>query len=159
MRIFLVRHAHAGSRDDWDQVDHLRPLSPRGWDRANELVDALGSVDLQRLISSPYLRCTQTFGPLAAVLDLPVEDHDALAEGASLATGMALIEELIAADTTVALCSHGDVIPEMLSGLARRGAALDPSGACPKGSIWVLDVAEGAVTAAAYAGNAGLLTA
>lgn len=151
MRLFLVRHAHAGARDDWDEPDHLRPLTDDGWRRAEELATELAKEGIGRLLSSHYLRCTQSFGPLAAKLGLPVEEHPALAEGATLAQGIELIESLIASDISAALCSHGDIIPELLDGLGRRGAELDPNGRCPKGSVWILDVADGAVTRATYA--------
>lgn len=150
MRIFLVRHAHAGSRRDWDDADHLRPLTDKGWRRADEIASELADAGIERLLSSHYLRCTQSFGPLGAKLGLPVEDHPALAEGATLASGIELIESLIATDTTAALCSHGDIIPELLAGLARRGAFVDPNGGCPKGSVWTLEVEGEAVTRAVY---------
>lgn len=152
MRIYLVRHAHAGSRRAWDEPDHLRPLTDKGWRRANEIASELADAGIQRLLSSRYLRCTQSFGPLAAKLGLPVQDHPALAEGATLAAGIELIESLVAADTTAALCSHGDIIPELLAGLARRGATLDPHGACPKGSVWVLETDGQVITRATYQG-------
>ena len=158
MRIFLVRHAHAGSRHAWDGApDHERPLSASGWERAAQLVDVLGDQGIGRLLSSHYVRCTQTLGPLAAHLGLEVEEHPALAEGASLAAGIELVEALAAGHDTAALCSHGDVIPELLAGLARRGVVLDPNGRCPKGSVWILMVADGEVTHAHYAGTDGLL--
>lgn len=153
MRIFVVRHAQAGSRQDWTGCDRDRPLSSKGWDRANALASVLGDQGIGRLLSSPYLRCTQTFGPLASTLGLAIEDHDALAEGAPLAAGMELIEQLVADDVPAALCSHGDVIPELLGGLARRGTLVDSNGQCPKGSVWVLTAADGEITQAVYAGT------
>jgi phosphohistidine phosphatase SixA len=157
MRIFLVRHAHAGSRERWGEApDHERPLSAKGWDRANELADILDDQGIGRLVSSHYLRCTQTFGPLAARLGVEVEEHPALAEGASLAAGIDLIEALVADGNTAALSSHGDVVPQLLEGLARRGTTLDPNGRCPKGSVWILTVRDGEVDRAIYAGTGAL---
>lgn len=155
MRLYLVRHAHAGSRSEWSEPDHLRPLSPKGWERANGLVDVLGDQGIQRLVSSHYLRCTQTFAPLAELLDIGIENHEALAEGASLADGIGLIDDLVSTGTTAALCSHGDVIPELLAGLARRGAVLHGD-KCPKGSIWVLESSGGSIGHATYAGSGPL---
>lgn len=155
MQLYLVRHAHAGSRSEWTEPDHQRPLSPKGWERANGLVEALGGCSIDRLLSSPYLRCTQTLGPLAAARNLEVEPHDALAEGAPLESGITLVEELVSAGTTAALCSHGDIIPELLAGLARRGTVLD-GGSCPKGSIWVLHASGGSIERATYAGTGAL---
>lgn len=156
MRIYLVRHAHAGARRAWEGDDHLRPLSPKGWARANQLPDLLGQVGIETLLSSRYVRCTQTLGPLASRLGRGVQEHDALAEGARLSQGIGLVESLVDDGRTAALCSHGDVIPELLAGLARRGTHLDPGGACPKGSIWILSVADGEVTHGTYAGTGTL---
>jgi hypothetical protein len=30
MSVLLIRHGHAGTRQEWDGEDHLRPLSARG---------------------------------------------------------------------------------------------------------------------------------
>jgi phosphohistidine phosphatase SixA len=153
--IYLVRHAHAGSRRKWEGPDAERPLSRRGRDRAEEIGVTLGGVGVARILSSPYLRCVQTVEPLAATLDLPLEHTTALAEGAALAESVGLVEDLAATGTVAALCSHGDVIPDILAGLARRGADVE-RGTCPKGSIWVLHTHEGVVTAARDAGTGPL---
>jgi hypothetical protein len=48
------------------------------------------------------------------------------------------------------LCSHGDVIPELLDGLVRRGTHLVGAPEWRKGSVWTLDPPdpEGAVATA-----------
>lgn len=153
MPLYLVRHAHAGSRHKWDGPDELRPLSRKGRGRAEEIGELLAGCGVERVLSSPLVRCVQSVEPLAARIGTEVERSDPLREGASLAESIGLVEELAAAGTTAVLCSHGDVIPEVLTALARRGARLDRDGALPKGSIWVLDVAGGVVTDARYAGS------
>ena len=157
MRIFVVRHAHAGSRSEWDEADHHRPLSPQGLERSARIGEQLANQGISRLVSSPYVRCIQTLEPLATRSGLTVETSDTLAEGASPVSTVALVEDLIAEGVTAALCSHGDVIPELLAALARRGADLDPEGRCQKGSIWILTVADGVVTSGIYAGKGDLL--
>lgn len=152
MPIYLVRHAHAGIRDAWVGPDDQRPLSDKGRRRAAEIDEQLADVGITRILSSPSVRCVETMQPLAERLGLEIEHHHALAEGAALAAGVALMEELVADGAVAALCSHGDVIPELLAALARRGADLDPDGACRKGSIWILHARDGAVTEATYAG-------
>ncbi|QGG94537.1 SixA phosphatase family protein [Actinomarinicola tropica] len=152
MPLYLVRHAHAGRRDAWVGPDGHRPLSDKGRRRADELGQELADLGIARILSSPLIRCVETMEPLAARLGLSVEHDDALREGAALAAGITLVEGLAREGTVAALCSHGDVIPELLAGLARRGARLDPDGACPKGSVWVLHVRDGEVVEADYAG-------
>jgi hypothetical protein len=70
---------------------------------------------------------------------------DALVEGSDVGPLLARLPEL-AVPTVWA--SHGDVIPELLAALARRGVDLGDDPRCRKGSTWVLDVEAGAVTAA-----------
>ncbi|MBK5222733.1 MAG: histidine phosphatase family protein [Acidimicrobiia bacterium] len=156
MPIYLVRHAHAGSRDAWVAPDADRHLSDQGWGRAHEIADTLASVGITEVRSSPLVRCVETMEPLAAALGIEVGDDEALREGATLAAGVVLVERLAADGTIAALCSHGDIIPDLLAALARRGARLDPGGACPKGSIWILRTHDGSVTEAVYAGKGGL---
>ena len=138
MAAFLVRHAKAGSRGDWDGPDHLRPLSKKGHRQAEALVSLLADAQVKRIVSSPFVRCVETVAPLAALLGLEVETSDALAEGAPVAPGIDLLEA-VAGDNGV-LCSHGDVIPALLDALrARDGLAIPADFACAKGSTWVIE--------------------
>ncbi len=146
--MLLIRHAHAHSRKDWVGDDHLRPLSPRGERQAEGLTELVDSYAPQRVISSPFARCLATVGPLAALLSLRVEPAEELAEGNGLAA-VALVRAL--ADDKVALCTHGDVIPEVLVALAdedRLDLGHRPRQA--KGSVWVLDANGGHFTRATY---------
>lgn len=112
MKVVLVRHARAGKRDEWTGDDRLRPLDDRGRRQAAGLVGALTVLGVDRLVSSPYVRCIQTLEAAAAALDLPIENRDELAEGASAETVHLLLEDL--AGTTPALCTHGDVVEALL---------------------------------------------
>src|SRR5581483_4543173 len=109
------RHGHAGQRRDWPGDDRLRPLSARGRRQATGFVRTLDGWSPQRILSSPYVRCVQSVEPLAADLSLRVEPTEELAEGHS-STALALVRAL--ADEKVALCTHGDVIAEVLVALA-----------------------------------------
>ena len=151
--IYVIRHAHAGSRSDWIGPDGDRPLSDKGRKRSEAIADELGDVGVSEIWTSPLVRCVETVEPLAERCDVAIRCTDALAEGAALAATVELVEKLAADETTAALCSHGDVIPDLLAALARRGADLDADGACPKGSIWALVVEHGAVTRADYLGR------
>ena len=37
MSLFLVRHAKAGNRSEWQGDDHIRPLTPKGWRQAEAI--------------------------------------------------------------------------------------------------------------------------
>ncbi len=144
MTVFLIRHAHAGDRSRWDRDDRLRPLSPKGERQAAHIEARLATEPVVRVLSSPYVRCLQTVQPLARHLGLDLEAHDALAEGADVDDALALLAGLVPAleGGAAALCSHGDVIPELLEVLSAAGIPMVGRG-CEKGSIWRLEIEAG----------------
>lgn len=148
MPILLVRHGHAGSRKDWDGDDRSRPLTGRGRRQADGLVGLLEGHAPQRVLSSPYTRCVETVTPLAQHLGLAVEVVEELAEGHG-EEALRLVRRL--ADDKVALCTHGDVIPDVLVTLAdedRVDLGRRPRQA--KGSVWVLEAAGERFVRATY---------
>jgi 8-oxo-dGTP diphosphatase len=147
--VYLVRHAKAGSRRDWEGPDAERPLSRKGRRQAEGLVHLLADRPVRRVLSSPYVRCVQTVEPLADKLGLPVEETAALAEGAAPADTVELFRDLAA--TTAVLCTHGDLIPPVLETLAAtEGLPLPPDYPFAKGSTWELDALNGRWLAARY---------
>ena len=149
--LYLVRHAKAGSRSEWRGDDRLRPLSRSGTAQAAGIAALLTPLCANgRLVSSPYLRCVQTLEPLGAALDTVVEPDNRLAEDRSFEGVLDLLLEL---PDGSALCSHGDVIPETIAALERRGCQIVGAPDWRKGSIWVLtpsDDGEEIVTATAW---------
>lgn len=133
---YVIRHAHAGDRGEWAGTDDVRPLSDRGWKQAKAISKRLRHTGITRLISSPATRCVQTLEPLAEKLGLEIETHWALAEGAKPQATAALLSGL--SGRRAAVSSHGDVIPEGLDHLARRGMTIHDRFDCKKASIWVL---------------------
>ena len=146
-QMYLVRHAKAGSRSDWSGPDDLRPLTKTGRRQADALRDLLADRGVARVISSPYVRCRQTVEPLGQRLRLPVDLADELAEGTPLPEARRLIEKFTSEPTV--LCTHGDVIGELLESLARRGL-IGRDTRLEKGSTWVLDFQGDEVTGATY---------
>jgi 8-oxo-dGTP diphosphatase len=125
--ILLVRHGRAGKRGSAGADDSLRPLDEKGRRQAAALAATLTERPLERIISSPFVRCVETIEPLARAAGLTIELRDELAEGASAVAARRLIEEVAGQET--ALCSHGDVIGELIGHDRRAG----------KGSVWLLD--------------------
>jgi 8-oxo-dGTP diphosphatase len=146
--LYLVRHAKAGDRREWAGDDRLRPLSRRGQRQAEGLVELLADRPVDRVLSSPYVRCMETVVPLAGMRNLAVEPCDALAEEAPLDAVLALVRKH--ADEDAVLCSHGDVIPMLLDHLARRGVDLGPHPIWPKGCTWELETEGDEIVAARY---------
>ena len=58
--LHLIRHAHAGSRSEWEGDDEVRPLSKRGWRQAEAIGVALADSGIDLLWTSRYVRCRQT---------------------------------------------------------------------------------------------------
>lgn len=139
MSLHVVRHAKAGSRSSWDGPDEQRPLSRGGKRQADGLVATLADLPLNRILTSRYLRCTQTVVPLGEGRGIKVEEHDALAEEADLADTWGLLEEL--ASTEAVLCTHGNLIGPLLDRLHRRGVELvSDRWVCQKSSVWTIEV-------------------
>jgi 8-oxo-dGTP diphosphatase len=138
--LYLVRHAKAGSRHDFKGNDRLRPLSSSGRRQAEALADRLGppllAAGAKTLISSPFLRCIQTLRPLAKILGAKVETDESLSEGRSFVGVLDLLAPLPEGSV---ICSHGDVIPETIAALERRGCEFTSPPDWRKGSVWVLE--------------------
>lgn len=148
MALHIVRHAEAGVRPAWEGPDDLRPLTDEGWGQAHRLADHLAGFPIKRVLSSRFLRCTQSVEPLAGRLGLEVEADPALGEEAHIEASWALLGDL--AGTEAVLCSHGNVIGALLDRLHRRGIDLvADEWSCKKGSIWSIDVGPDGTFAAA----------
>ena len=147
MTVYVVRHAKAGSRSAWDQPDDLRPLTKAGRKQAKAIATTFDEGDVTRILSSPFVRCRQTVEPLAERLRLPVDLARGLEEGAPLVETLALFDKL--GDESAVLCTHGDVVGELLDHCLRHGVHLDVY-RLEKGSTWVFDTEAGAIVAARY---------
>ena len=120
MSILLVRHATAGKRKHWRGDDRLRPLDERGREQAARLPAALGDHKVKAIYSSPCVRCLQTVEPLAAELGLELQERDELAEGARYTAVLELASEVDPG--TVVLCTHGDVVNDVLGEETEKGS-------------------------------------
>jgi 8-oxo-dGTP diphosphatase len=133
--IFLVRHAKAGERRVWEGNDEARPLSKHGWRQSEAIADRLSKKGATALISSPYVRCVQTLEPLAKLLGAEIETDRRLYEGEPFEPVLELLGEV---ENGSVLCSHGDIVPEVVQALARRGMEVQTPPDWRKGTIWVL---------------------
>jgi broad specificity phosphatase PhoE/8-oxo-dGTP pyrophosphatase MutT (NUDIX family) len=145
---YLVRHAKAGDRRTWSGDDLSRPLSKAGRRQAKALVRVLSSRVIERILSSPAVRCVDTVKSLADQRGLPIEPRDELLEGAPLSGLLELLDEL--RSTPSVLCAHGDLIPAIIEHLEARGALVGPDRGWKKGSVWVLEREAGLVVRATY---------
>ncbi|MFE4726242.1 NUDIX domain-containing protein [Microbacterium sp. NPDC056736] len=143
--IIALRHAKALAREEWKGKDAARPLSPRGRKQASAIVGPLQAFGVRRIISSPATRCADTVKPLAAALGRRIEltkliSQDAWEDGKSDAR--TIIGERVRARKPAVLCSHGPVLPDILSELALatgtlRGSYLGSASALETGAFSV----------------------
>jgi 8-oxo-dGTP diphosphatase len=147
--VYLVRHAHAGKKVEWDGPDLARPLSETGRQQAAGLADRLRHYPVRRILSSPADRCLQTVRPLAGVLGLAVEETDVLGVDAAGHGVLGLLAD--PALRHAVLCTHGELIAQVFDRLIDEGLDLPGRPRWPKGSTWVLDRDGGdRVAAASY---------
>ena len=145
---YLVRHADAGDKQAWTGPDDDRPLSGVGRREAEGLIAQLAPYPIAEIVSSPAARCWQTVEPLAEQRRLPVRIDAALGVDADLDQAVALLLDPRSDDAV--LCTHGELIRPLLSRLRDLGAPLGGELTWPKGSIWMLEATNGAVTRATY---------
>ena len=144
---YFVRHAKAGSRSHWTGDDRRRPLSKKGLRQAEELVSVLEEFPIGAIISSPYLRCVQTVEPLARARGLKVKEDPVLAEGQGLRAYSFFNDPNL--DHAV-LCTHGDIVWELVEDLTSRRVLPAFEEAFEKGSTWVVEVRKGSPVHARY---------
>lgn len=135
--MLLLRHASAGKRLWSPSRDRARRLDRAGWADARKLVDVLGSHTIERLVSSPHVRCMDTLAPLARARHLVVEARDELAPDAALADVRALVAEL---PDDALVCTHREIVARLFGGELT----------CEKGGTWLLERRAGQQVPVAY---------
>lgn len=138
---YVVRHAKAGSRGHWTGDDSVRPLNKKGREQAEKLVSVLEPFPIAATFSSPYLRCMETVGPLAKAHSMAVQASPSLAEGHGLAGAMQLIGD--AKLNHAVLCTHGDIVWEMVEWLVQANVIRAGEGGYEKASTWVVELENG----------------
>jgi 8-oxo-dGTP diphosphatase len=119
--LVALRHGKAKSRAAWTGTDASRPLTARGRRQANAIVGPLLAFGVRKIVSSPAERCMKTVAPLAASLARRIEQTPLISQDAwedGTADVRAVVGERVRARRAAVLCSHGPVLPEILSELA-----------------------------------------
>jgi 8-oxo-(d)GTP phosphatase len=155
--VALVRHAKAGSREQWGDADAVRPLSGSGREQAQQLARLLRLFGPDRVATGTPLRCRETVMPLAQDLGLDLVEEPLFGEAefwADEVAGLARMREIAAREGVTVLCSQGGVIPRVVGALT-TGAHLpgvDPDDLhARKASTWLLTFdASGRIRSADY---------
>ncbi|HKV32526.1 MAG TPA: phosphoglycerate mutase family protein [Candidatus Dormibacteraeota bacterium] len=148
MAVYVVRHAKAGDRLEWSGDDRLRPLTKSGKQQAEALAKRFEGIPIDRILSSGYVRCMETLDPLARRRKLPVEAGKELEEGAGAEGVLRIVEK--SRGRHLVLCTHGDVVEELLERLIAQGLVQRARANMEKASTWVLDEKDGKITGARY---------
>ena len=126
--LIVVRHGKAVKRGSWDEPDQRRPLADEGLEQSLALAPLLHAYGVSRALSSSSTRCVQTLEPFAKEHVIPLEEVDELSEEEYDEPGAAtLLEALMRAPGSSALCSHRPVLPELFRLLGFEEEPLAPS--------------------------------
>jgi 8-oxo-(d)GTP phosphatase len=139
--VLLLRHGTAGDRAAWSGDDDARPLDDRGRAQAEAACAVLPLYGTARLVSAPLERCTATLQPLAERAGLEIETDVAVAaRGWADDPGRTLqhVADLVADDRPTAVCSQGEVLPDLVRALAGRDGLPLSDVRAAKGSLWAL---------------------
>jgi 8-oxo-dGTP pyrophosphatase MutT (NUDIX family)/phosphohistidine phosphatase SixA len=144
----IVRHTSAGDKREWPGDDLLRPLDPRGRAEAGELAELMACFGPARVVSSATARCLETVVPFAAQTGAGICADRAFTIG-SWAPAADRLAGLLAGEHPTIVCTHGELIPCLLSRACKELGAEPPAEpALRKGHFWVLHVAGGRLVSA-----------
>ena len=122
--LLVVRHAHAVSREDWSGPDDKRPLSRSGAGRAHgRLASVLAAYAPGLVLSSPSVRCTDSILPYSRATGVTVTTKKGLSEDGFAADAGKVdkhLAKVLARGEPALLCTHGPVLPKLLTRLADR---------------------------------------
>ena len=121
MTVYLVRHARAGP-GAWKGDDALRPLSKVGQAQADGIVAELVNEPIDLILSSPYVRCRDRDTARPSPRGRRRDCRRALAKVRRLPQALRLFEKV--QDRDVVLCTHGDVMQDLLDHFGRHGVKL-----------------------------------
>ncbi len=156
MALHLVRHGTAGSRP-WAHGDDLdRPLDRHGREQAEHLLTHFTGTTLRAVWSSVAARCVDTIAPTAAAHGLGVKTFREFTEGAPAAVFIEMLRAEAGQPDDLVICSHGNLIPEVVNALSREGMTVFGTRSCEKGSVWTLRTRDGEIVSATYEARPGL---
>lgn len=133
----LIRHADAGLRSEWRGSDEWRGLTDAGHGQAKAIVRMIEGLPVERILSSPSLRCRQTVVPLALARSLDVEPYWQLGAGVAPEDLIAMLAD--PGTESAVLCTHRETLQDLFEHLAGTyqvvAEAAEPM---EKGAVWIL---------------------
>jgi 8-oxo-(d)GTP phosphatase len=127
--IIAIRHGKAAPASDWEGPDAERPLIPRGREQAQSIAAGIAAYRPTKLITSTATRCVETIEPIERLTGAPVKQTDAISQDAyenGRDAVAKVVRKRIGHQRTVALCSHGPVLPDLIGQIAElTGTTID----------------------------------
>ncbi|WP_334149999.1 NUDIX hydrolase [Microbacterium sp.] len=119
--VVVLRHAKALARSEWDGPDAGRPLTERGKKQAKSIVGPLQAFGIRKIVTSDAVRCVATVRPLAKAIGRKLVEterisQDAWEDGAD--DLRSVIGHRVRSLKPAVVCSHGPVLPGLLSEIA-----------------------------------------
>lgn len=122
--IILLRHGKAMPPENWDGPDHTRPLLHRGLLQARNVAAGIKAFGPSLAVSSPAARCLATIEPFIEISGVELKTSKSISQDAYESKGTkasAAIEKRVAKKTPTVFCSHGPVLPQLVSAAAQIG--------------------------------------
>lgn len=148
--LILLRHASAGSKQEWPHGDELRPLDDAGRTVATGLADLLGSFGTARVVTSATARCVETVLPYVwrTGADVRIEEAFTVRAWPDRERACARLHELLDDAVPTIVCTHGELVADLVDDACARLSAPRPEQpALRKGAFWALHTASGTLAA------------
>ena len=119
--LVVLRHGKALPRSEWDGADAARPLTERGRRQAKSIVGPLRAFGVRKIVTSDAVRCVETVRPLAKALDRKAVRTELLSQDAwedGTSDLRSVVGRRVRSGKAAVLCSHGPVLPGLLSEIA-----------------------------------------
>lgn len=143
--VVVLRHAAAGDKSRWRDLDEQRPLDERGRRDARLLARLLGVFGPARLHSSLTVRCLGTLLPYALETGAePVTELAFTVGRTSAERACARLVELVeSTDGPLVVCTHGEIAPDLVVELCRRyGEKVPEDPSLRKAGFWVAHLSD-----------------
>jgi 8-oxo-dGTP diphosphatase len=127
--LVVVRHADSVGRSKWSKADPQRPLDRSGREQAKALVPILAAYGVQRVITSPSVRCFTTVQPYAAAAGIALKTKSGLSEETFEQRpdkAARNLDRLVERGEPSALCTHRPVLPTVLERLRKLTSPSSP---------------------------------
>jgi 8-oxo-dGTP diphosphatase len=113
--------------ENWDGPDHTRPLLHKGLEQAKSVANGIKAFGPLKVVSSPATRCLATIEPLLVTTGLEAKTSTTISQDSYTSDGKKVFKSVrkrIDQRTATVFCSHGPVLPQLVTAAAEIGHGL-----------------------------------